>query len=165
MITVPLLPCADRLPASTRPSNHTEAFSLPETSLPTQAPNLDNVRMRSEIVTALGIPVALAQMLGRLMRQLYRSWQNVDPHFVAQRAISPATGENMFLQAPEPSQTFEIPENLNTLKESVLSDNYGFVMDGSQELPGGQGGAVLAMGGAQRAQRLRLRVGRRGHVF
>lgn len=105
-------------------------------------------------MTALGIPVALAQMLGRLMRQLYRSWQNVDPHFVAQRAISPATGENMFLQAPEPSQTFEIPENLNTLKESVLSDNYGFVMDGSQELPGGQGGAVIKLGDARELQDL-----------
>ena len=101
-------------------------------------------------MTALGIPVALAHMLGKLMRQLFRSWQNVEPSQIAKKAVSSSTGVNLFLEA---SQSFDVPENLRTLEDSALSDNYGFSMDESATLPG-KGNAVIKLGDARELQAL-----------
>ena len=38
-------------------------------------------------MTALGIPAALAQMIGRLMRQLFRSWKNVDASYLEKLSV------------------------------------------------------------------------------
>eukprot|EP00943_MAST-04B_sp_MAST-4B-sp1_P009877 g9877.t1 len=109
-------------------------------------------------MTALGIPAALAQMIGRLMRQLFRSWKNVDPSYLEKLSVT-GDGSNIFLDRSSHVENFVVPDDLNKIDDSsafLQSDDALFMMDESKILPGGnnEGDSLIKMGDGRELQDL-----------
>jgi len=107
-------------------------------------------------MTALGIPAALAQMLGRLMRQLFRSWKNTDPTYLEKLSVG-GEGSNIFLDRSSQVEKYEVPDDLNKIDDSsayLQTDDALFTMDESKILPGNNNEGVIKMGDGRELQDL-----------